>query len=156
MISASLDTNPRPTRGDEKSNSQRTTVLKWFQSTRPRGRRPLHGPVSDRCTVVSIHPPTWKAAACTFAVNRAGCVSLPAPRVGGTTRIHVGAGCSRRIRAQCGRTPYPMLLHAQRQDVVAEPKLAMRAAPVHVRSEAVDLFRSKPIELFQAVGTIGT
>jgi hypothetical protein len=35
-------------------------------------------------------------------------------------------------------------------------QLAMRAAPVQVRSEPVDLFRSKPVEFIQAVGAIRT
>jgi hypothetical protein len=125
-----------------------------LQSTPSCGRRFLSDERVHQ-NVVSIHAPVGGDRSSTTGTCRA--ISFnPRPPAWGET-IYVGAGCSRRISAPCSeqhaRCCNPLSCKVSSD---AEATLAVRAAPVQVRSEAVDLFGSKPVELIQAVGAIGT
>ena len=76
--------NPRARVGRDKMMGPTTIPVTWFQSTRPRGARPIRATRSAPARDVSIHAPAWGATHAGFQGGRHFVVSIHAPAWGAT------------------------------------------------------------------------
>ena len=82
-----------------------------FQSTRPRGARPDKGENVNSVRLVSIHAPTWGATSATSTPYNVGLFQSTRPRGARLSRSLSFASCSSfNPRAHVGRDDMPLLL----------------------------------------------